>query len=145
LFIFLTVFFNKQPVVQIVSSKKEEEYKKRLSAKNLRKQYKRLIYSEKIFDKTILQLLQTQYYAYNFENFRINYRLNFFKKGFYMLYTTNTNHKNFIKTNLNFFYSGLGYFFSFFSKWFLPLTLLVVFVYYSLIIKSLPFNKVLFV
>lgn len=95
-------------------------------------------------DKFFLSQVSNQYKNMFFDNFRSSFRLNFFKSGFYMLYTTFDTKKNYFNL-LNSFLSGWLSFFNFFSKWFLPVFLLCAFVYYSLIIKSLPFNKVIFV
>lgn len=96
-------------------------------------------------DYFLLFLFKHQYNISSINNYRINFRLNFFKNGFYMLFNPSESIKSVFKKHLVFFWSGLGYFLNFFSKWFLPLLLSFIFVYYSLIIKSLPLNKVLFV
>lgn len=95
-------------------------------------------------DKFFLKTISNQYKNIFFDNFRIFFRLNFFKSGFYMLYN-NLNYKKTYFNILNSFLYGWVSFFNFFSKWSLPLLLLGIFIYYSIIIKSLPFNKVLFV
>ena len=95
-------------------------------------------------DKFFLKTISNQYKNIFFDNFRIFFRLNFFKSGFYMLHN-NLNYKKTYFNILNSFLYGWVSFFNFFSKWSLPLLLLGIFIYCSIIIKSLPFNKVLFV
>jgi len=95
-------------------------------------------------DKIFLTQISTQYRNFFFDNFRIFFRFNFFKNGFYALYK-NTPYKDSYFNILNSFLFGWLSFFNFMAKWFAPSILLSFFVYYSLVIKSLPFNKILFV
>lgn len=125
--------------------KKQESFKDEFSKIFLKESYALLLVEKNLFNIYVLQLLKSQYTFSNFENFRINYRLNFFKNGFYMLYNQLGSPKNVFLKNLNIFLSGWNYFLSFFSKWVVPFGFMIIFVYFSLIVKSLPFNKVLFV
>ena len=125
--------------------KKQEAFKDEFSKIFVKEKYISLLLERNIFNIYFFSVLKFQYLFSNFENFRVNYRLNFFKKGFYMLYDQLGTPKNVFLKNLTFFLSGWKYLISFFSKWVLPLSFLIIFVYFSLIIKSLPFNKVLFV
>lgn len=97
-----------------------------------------------VYDIIILTRISNIYKYFLFDNFRVFFRLNFFKTGFYALYANATYKKNYLNFLSSFLYGWVS-FFNFFSKWFLPTALLVSFVYYSLIIKSLPFNKIIFV
>lgn len=95
-------------------------------------------------DKFFLSQISNQYKNFFFDNFRVVFRLNFFKNGFYMLYQNLHYRDNYFNILNSFLYGWLSVL-NFVSKWFMPISLLGLFVYYSLIIKSLPFNKILFV
>ena len=95
-------------------------------------------------DKFFLSQISIQYKNFFFDNFRVVFRLNFFKNGFYMLYQNLYYRDNYFNILNSFLYGWLSVL-NFVSKWFMPISLLGLFVYYSLIIKSLPFNKILFV
>lgn len=75
---------------------------------------------------------------------KVNYRLSFFKKGFYALFDINAT-KTQTEQSLNFFFSGYRYFLKFFSKWFLPLSVVTAFIYYSMYMQSLPTARIAFV
>ena len=124
---------------------KYKAFKKEFAKIFLKEDYLKILLSGNFLNKILLYVLRLQYRLSNNENFRVNYRLNFFKKGFYMLYGSQDTQKITQKTKINTFYSGIRYFLNFFSKWLMPLLFSVSFVYYSLTIQNLPFNKVIFV
>lgn len=146
-FILLHVFFliSLRTSLKRKRGKKQEAFKDEFSKIFVKEKYTSLLLEKNIFNIYFFSMFRLQYLFSNYENFRVNYRLNFFKKGFYMLYDQLGTPKNVFLKNLAFFFSGWSYLISFFSKWILPLSFLVVFVYFSLVIRGLPFNKVLFV
>jgi len=95
-------------------------------------------------DRLLVIILRNQYRYYSSSNFRMNYRLNFFKKGFYTSFINHTP-LSFIKNNLNVFLAGWRYFFQLFSKWFLPLGLTLTYVYYTMYMQYLPAARIAFV
>lgn len=95
-------------------------------------------------DRWLLNLLKHQYNFFIQDNYRYVYRLNFFKNGFYSLFSLK-NPKSYASLNLKFFMSGWRYFLKFFSKWFLPLVLVITYVYYSMVMQALPAARVAFV
>jgi len=139
------LFFSKKYHPFYFRSKKQVNYKVDFAKNSLKDQYRDILENYPLInDLFFIRLIANSYSNINQQNFRVNYRLNFFKNGFYMLFTTN-NSKFIFKRNLVTFLSGWLYVWKLFSKWFLPLILTVSFVYYSLFIKSLPLNKILFV
>lgn len=76
-------------------------------------------------------------------DFRYKFRLKFFKNGFYALFQ-NVSKEDFFKKYYNSFLYGLNFFFDFIKFWAIPSLLFISFVYFSLITKNLPFNKVIF-
>lgn len=107
--------------------------------------WKSLFKSKDIWtDRWVFQLFLLQYNSFSSENFRILYRLNFFKNGFYTAFDLNTP-KIHTKNSSIFFLTGYKYFLKFFSKWFLPVTLVLTFVLYSMYVQALPAVRVAFV
>ena len=124
---------------------KYKAFKKEFAKIFLKEDYLKILLSGNFLNKILLYVLRLQYRLSNNENFRVNYRLNFFKKGFYMLYGSQDTQKTTQKNKINTFYSGIRYFLNFFSKWLMPSLLSLIFVYYSLTVQSFPFNKIIFV
>lgn len=100
------VFFSKKKHPRLVRNKKQIAFKNILMNQDMQKAYKEVIFTPaKINDLLILNLVNYLYSQTSFDNFRANYRLNFFKTGFYTLFKQNTS-KFFFKKNLDIFMSG---------------------------------------
>jgi hypothetical protein len=88
-------------------------------------------------------------YQYIHRNYKINLFRSYFRvlstqQGFYFNFNELNNRSNFHKMLKNSFFSGLKYIWLGLRFWILPLTLALSIIYCSLVLKLLPFNKIMF-
>ena len=105
-----------------------------------------------IFKKNlIVDFIWIFFYSQNFKNkfslnklFRSNFRILNTKNNFYFNLKNLSSNKNYLNFLKNFNLVGYLYFWTAIRFWIIPLCLLLSIVYMFLVLKALPFNKVMF-
>lgn len=116
-------------------------------AKNVRELYKKSYFNFKSFlfiDLIWSKLFSKKFLLNNTTNFRSNFRVYSTKQGFYFNLLKLKNRKNFKIFLMNTFFSGFKYIWLGLRFWFFPLLVLFSVIYFTLVLRSLPFNKIMF-
>lgn len=114
--------------------------------------YSYILFPVKLFTYhvySIIIYLESLFFFKNYFNnkflFRIYYRLQHLHNGFYVFSKNYTNRKTNFTLYINTIFLGLKSFAKAFRFWLLPVIVVLFIVYYSLITRALPFNKVIFI
>lgn len=147
-FDFLNFTFSKLDLERQQLSEKELVLYNYYTSKNVRDFYYTSLYKNNfVFIDLLYSLFESRKYKlYNNINlFRAYFRVLQTNQGFYFNFKTLHNKSIFLSTLKNIFLSGLKYIWLGLRYWFLGLVVGLSIIYYSMVIRCLPFSKTVFV